>query len=251
MKSLACLKVDTKKITRLAAAGAIAGSIFMTFLAASSAQANWQSNPPGETEIIDCIKVAGAFDPIHWWNSWSSPSWSWFDSSSLGGDPYWNYASPNKSGWCDNWVNGSIGGGATYSPPSAAVRTGKGAHVTAMWYDYSFPDFSNKGQCGHQHVSEYIWGWRYLGGSSWTVEYVDMTALSTHWNDSTARCEFQGTGAPGYANFPQFAYGNGTIDINNSPYAVLYVKSRAQSHGGGPCGAPGCFHPVLTLANYY
>src|SRR5882672_12637442 len=66
-------------------------------------KASWQTNPPGFTEVISCINQAGAFSPIHWTNNWlnpqfaANPSFTWFDSRTLGGEPYWNYATRNDN----------------------------------------------------------------------------------------------------------------------------------------------------------
>jgi hypothetical protein len=224
------------------------GSVLALLFVSIPTQAAWQNNPPGLSEIINCINSPTAFSAIHWSNNWSTPTWTSFQSASLGGNPYWNYATQGDNDICHNWVNGSIAGGATYAPPAASVRRGITQNVSTYWYDFSWPNFYDQKQCGHQHLIEYVWGWRYLGNGAWTVEYVTMTAMSTGWNSTTKHCDFKGTGAPGYSSLPEFAFGNGVVSIPNSPYAVLYVKSQAQSHAGGPCGAFGCFHPLLVIA---
>lgn len=214
------------------------------------AEAAWQASPPGMTEIIACGFNASKFTPIQWGSNWNSFSYSYFDSRTLGGDPYWNYAAHASTDICRNWVRGSVAGGAGYVAGQRSYPQGRTPHVTTYWYDYNWPNFYNQSQCGHQHLLTYVWGWRYTG-SSWSIEFVSSTGQSTHWNASSQHCDFQGDGNPDYSpSFPGFAYGNGVVTINNSPYAVLYTAHQAQSHGGGPCGEFGCFHPLLAYLWY-
>jgi hypothetical protein len=212
----------------------------------------WQASPPGLTEYIACGPSA-SFTPIQWGVGWNDFGFRYIDTQSLGGNPWWNYAASGNVGACRNWVRGSIAGGAGYVQGVPSTPKGRNAHISTHWYDFNWPSFTAQGQCGHQHLETYVWGWRY-NGSSWTIEFVGSTATATWWNSAKQRCEFLGDGHP---HFPAnglikgFAHGNGVVTINNSPYAVLYTMSRASSHASAGCGAHGCYHRTLVISSFY
>ena len=226
-----------------------------------SALASFNAALPGWTETTSCPSAAG-FPEIHWSNNWNGTSFSWFDSRTLGGDVYWNYADKpvgtnvTDSLGCGQWIHGSVAGGAGFVAGVPSLPKGVTANATTQWYDFTWPNFNSHAQCGHQHMATYVYGWRY-NGANWTFEFVSSTSLSTFKNTSNGRCEFMGTGNPEYVNTPGFAWGNGVVSIPNSPYAVIYIKSNANDHAGFQCGTNsagqtifGCIHPVLSMVWY-
>jgi len=227
-------------------------SVAVTMLAASSlptpAYASFDPSRPGWTEVINC--PTSSFT-----NLWGNPSsqwgtrgqYSWNDT----GSGWWTYAQPNvPSTNCAPWRNGSLVGGATYSPGSASVPQGVNVSVYTYWNDYNQPgDYTIQSRCGHQHAATYVWGWRYFG-NSWGFEFVNAHMITTCWNAATQHCDSQAQGNPCYTGVPAFAFGPEVIQINNSPYAVLYTKSQATSHYSAGCGQFECFHEILTIVAY-
>ncbi|WP_437970965.1 hypothetical protein WMF04_17515 [Sorangium sp. So ce260] len=208
-----------------------------------SAMASWQANPPGMTEYIACA-TGSSFNPIQWDEDWNDFYPVYFDSQSLG-TGWWTYATAGNVGACQNWVRGRIAGGAGYVAGQASTPQGRNANIRAYWYDFNYPNLNVESECGHQHTMLYVWGWRY-NGSSWSMEYVTSTAQSSLWNDTTDHCEFVGGGHPDYDTNLGYTHGNGTVTINNSPYAVLFTMAAASSHRGAGCGQWGCWHRVLV-----
>lgn len=235
-------------INKLAFAGA---SICALGLAvSSSAQASWQTGV-GWSEVIAC--PISSFTSL-WGHSSSlwgstSPGTIWKDSGTG-----WNtYAQTGDgAGDCDSWQNGTAVGGATYSSGSASVAQGVDVFINNWWYDFDIPSsWTDEGQCGHQHTSVYVWGWRYTG-SSWSFEFVEANQTAAYWNTQTSRCELRAGGHPLFPppELDAFAFGDKTITVSNSPYAVIYTKAQATSHFSAGCGEHGCFHRVLTMVHY-
>ncbi|MES1176247.1 MAG: hypothetical protein ABUL62_18135 [Myxococcales bacterium] len=237
-------------------------AVYAVMLSAGSALAAFNASLPGYTEVASCPSGTG-FPEIHFANNWNGTDTKFFDSSTIGGDVHWNYAdkpvppaTTTDSFGCGQWVHGSVAGGAGYVAGRPSVATGWTVNVSTNWYEFGWPSFSDFSNCGHQHLSTYVYGWRY-NGSTWTFEFVSSTMMSTFKNTSTGRCEFKGTGNPEYASTPGYTWGNGAVSIRNSPYAVLYTKHNANDHAGFDCGNNsagqrifGCMHPVLASVWY-
>ena len=221
--------------------------------------------PPGWTSIINCKNNPGAdIAPLLWGSptsDWGQKKsiFVWHDSRNLGGNEQWNYANflppdpqgGSGSGECQAWVDGSLYGGATMPPSSPGAPQGVTFGAQVGWYNFNWPDFYNQGQCGHQHMDLYLYGWRWHG-SFWTIELANSGKVSTYWDSSAQYCRFKGTGNPDYTGiFTHFAYNDSVLTISNSPYTVIYVKTQASSHTGGGqggCGRFECFHPILSMA---
>lgn len=202
----------------------------------------------GWTEVAVCA-------PATFTNKWGHPASAWGSRGSFvwhaTPTDWWTYAQPGISSLdCRPWKNGSIVGGATYRVGSPSVPQGVNVSVYSYWNDFNVPSsWTVQNQCGHMHVSTYIWGWRY-NGNSWGYEFNKAHMLSSYWNTSTNRCEFKGDGNPEYVSLPSLAFGPPVLTVNNSPYAVIYTKTQATSHRGAACGQFECFHPLMVIATY-
>lgn len=216
-------------------------------VSAAPAMAVYDPDQGGWTEIIQCPTsswdVCPVYHPKFYWGG-SGPNISYISPND-----WWAYADPGVSSYdCGQWINGSVVGGATYEEGQASVPQGVDVTINTDWWDFTNIDFSTG--CGHQSVSTYVWGWRY-NGSSWMREFVTAHTRTTFVNDQGI-CLFQGAGNPDYTNpeLEGLAFGPLTLNINNSPYAVLHTKSQATSHFGVGCGEFECFHRVRIRVGY-
>jgi len=221
--------------------------VLLLLMHSTSLLAEYDAGFGGWTEIIAC------------------PTSSW-DSSALFHEPfYWGGSGPNISyisppGWwtygdaadaafnCKSWVNGSLVGGASYEPGEASMPQGVNVRINTNWWDFIKTDFSTT--CGHQHVSTYVWGWR-RNANTWSFEFITAHTLTSFLN-AEGECLFQGVGNPNYTHelLEGYAFGDQTLLIENSPYAVLYTKSQANSHFYAGCGGQECLHPVRVAVTY-
>lgn len=235
MKHVALNTSSLKKITLV--------SLFATAIPSMAA---YDPKQGGWTEVIQCLNSTWDVCPIYhdkfYWGG-SGP-----DITYISPEGWWNYADPGvPSVDCGQWINGAVVGGATYEPGVASVPQGVDVTINTQWWDFANVDFSTT--CGHQHASTYVWGWRY-NGSSWMREFVTAHTRTAHLNDQGI-CVFQAAGNPDYpAGFEGFAFGPEELSITNSPYAVLYTKSQANSHYGAGCGEFECFHRMRIRVRY-
>ncbi len=234
------------------AALALTGLVGTFAVAMPSAEAAYSASAGGWTEIIAC--PTSSFTGLwgHSSSEWgdASPSLVWKDSG-VGWETYANTGDSSID--CGSWMNGSVVGGATYNPGSPSLPQGVDPLINNYWYDYDVPaSWTDPDDCGHQHTSVYVWGWRYHG-SSWSFEFVEANSTSAYWNSSTGRCQMRAGDHPDYGGHSilgYLAFGDLSIQINNSPYAVIYTKSQATSHRSAGCGQHGCFHRVMTMVSY-
>lgn len=221
-------------------------TLFSLMAASVPAIAEFDPAQGGMTEVIQCLNSTWDVCPIYhdkfYWGG-SGP-----DITYISPEGWWPYADPGVSSLnCGQWINGSIVGGATYEQGQASVPQGVDVNINTNWWDFANVDFSTT--CGHQHATTYVWGWRY-NGNSWMREFVTAHTRTSHINEQGI-CVFQAAGNPDYpAGFEQFAFGPETLVIHDSPYAVLYTKSQANSHYGAGCGEFECFHRVKINVTY-
>ncbi len=225
----------------------IKNATFFAFLASAtlSAQAEFDDTQGGYTEIIQCPVSSWDVCPVYhddvYWGG-SGPNLTYLSPAK-----WWDYAEPDTDSFaCGNWINGSIAGGATYDEGQPSVPQGVDVSIDADFWD--FVNFDLSTQCGHQHVSTYVWGWRY-NGNSWMREFVTAN-LRSSYPDANGICQFQGDNNPVYASLPGNAFGPDVLNIKNSPYPVLHTKSQATSHAGADCGQFECFHRVRVQVTY-
>lgn len=219
----------------------------MALATPNPANAAYDPSKPGYTEVINCPTSSFTNFWGHSSSQWGS-SGSWISNDT--GTAWWSYASTGDLGStsCGQWTNGTPVGGATCTPGTPSVPQGVTAKIATYWYDFNQPgDWTVEGNCGHQHTSSYVWGWRYFG-SSWGFEFVDAHAHATYWDSAAGRCKIKAAGNP--ESPPPFAFGDEVISIPNSPYVVLYTKSQATSHYTAGCGELECYHRVLTIGFY-
>lgn len=224
------------------------GTAMAAYCVSATALAAYDSSIPGWTEVISCSSSTFSDMWGHSSSQWGMdpPPYVWGES----GQGWETYADTGDSSLdCGSWLNGTIAGGATYDQGSASVPQGISPAITTFWDDDNHV-MNSSGTCGHQHTSMYVWGWRY-NGSSWSYEFVEANGQSTEWDAQYSTCRWRaGNHSDWLMKTAGFAFGSSTIFVNNSPYAVLYIKSQATSHRSAGCGPHGCFHPVSTAVAY-
>ncbi len=196
-------------------------------------------NPGGSSEIIACS--GHGFGPIHvsgQYNDFSRRTYATIYKwpRPLGAPKnWWTYANPGtNTDPCKYWFFGEVAGGAGFVAGTASVPTGRNANYKSIYIE-ALP--TTEGACGHNHISEYVWGWRY-NGSTFSPEFIGSTVRSGYWSNNT--CTLKGAGHPNYNS--DFARGDGTIRVPNSPYAVVWIAVQANSHRSAGCGQHGCYH---------
>ncbi len=222
-------------------------SIVISFISVPAVQAEYNSDFGGWTEIIACPisgwRISSFYHQPLYWGA-SGPNISYTSPSG-----WWDYGNETDSAFnCGSWINGIVAGGASYEPGKASVPQGVNVRISSNWWDFTHTDFS--ANCGHQHISSYVWGWR-RNANSWSFEFVAAHTLTSYLDDDGI-CKFKGKGNPNYSleSLEGFAFGDETILIEDSPYAVLYTKSQANSHYGAGCGKQECLHALRIAATY-
>ena len=99
----------------------------------------------------------------------------------------------------------------------------------------------DEAQCGHSHVTYYVWGSTDLGGK---YTFLGGGAKSGIWDGKF--CMLTTTPNPLYPEI-HLTWGTDVVMLEHSEFDSIVVAVQATSHWSGACGEFECFHPVHAV----